>query len=78
MGEEIEIWCPGTESNRHAPFGARDFKSRASASFATRAVHIFRILPKVSLIRCAHIMVLLMIRGFRGSHSVALFTILVW
>src|SRR5438445_11797948 len=20
-------WCPGTESNRHAPFGARDFKS---------------------------------------------------
>ena len=31
-------WCPGTESNRHAPFGARDFKSRASASFATRAL----------------------------------------
>src|SRR5438105_3119956 len=30
-------WCPGTESNRHAPFGARDFKSRASASFAIRA-----------------------------------------
>jgi hypothetical protein len=33
----LEHWCPGTESNRHAPFGARDFKSRASASFATRA-----------------------------------------
>src|SRR5437868_1230080 len=30
-------WCPGPESNRYAPFGARDFKSRASASFATRA-----------------------------------------
>ena len=30
-------WCPGPELNRHAPFGARDFKSRASASFATRA-----------------------------------------
>ena len=36
-GVRREIWCPGTESNRHAPFGARDFKSRASASFATRA-----------------------------------------
>jgi hypothetical protein len=33
----LQHWCPGTESNRHAPFGARDFKSRASASFATRA-----------------------------------------
>ena len=32
-----EVWCPGPELNRHAPFGARDFKSRASASFATRA-----------------------------------------
>ncbi len=30
-------WCPGRELNPHAPFGARDFKSRASASFATRA-----------------------------------------
>src|SRR3954447_17552574 len=30
-------WCPGTESNRHVPCGTRDFKSRASASFATRA-----------------------------------------
>jgi hypothetical protein len=30
-------WCPGPELNRHAPFRARDFKSRASASFATRA-----------------------------------------
>src|SRR5204863_8878897 len=35
--DAILEWCPGTESNRHAPFGARDFKSRASASFATRA-----------------------------------------
>ena len=32
-----DLWCPETESNRHAPFGARDFKSRASASFAIRA-----------------------------------------
>jgi hypothetical protein len=31
------IWCPGTESNRHDSFESRDFKSRASASFATRA-----------------------------------------
>jgi hypothetical protein len=30
-------WCPGPELNRHEPFGSRDFKSRASASFATRA-----------------------------------------
>src|SRR6266567_3165331 len=30
-------WCPGPESNRYVPFGTRDFKSRASASFATRA-----------------------------------------
>ena len=34
---EVE-WCPGSESNRHAPFGAPDFKSGASASFATRAL----------------------------------------
>jgi hypothetical protein len=30
-------WCPGSESNRYVPLGTRDFKSRASASFATRA-----------------------------------------
>jgi hypothetical protein len=30
-------WCPETELNRHVPFGTRDFKSRASASFAIRA-----------------------------------------
>jgi len=30
-------WCPGRESNPHGPFGPRDFKSRASANFATRA-----------------------------------------
>src|SRR5205823_7596845 len=33
----ISAWCPGPESNRYVPFGTRDFKSRASASFATRA-----------------------------------------
>ena len=31
-------WCPGSELNRYVPFGTRDFKSRASASFATRAL----------------------------------------
>src|ERR1035441_4670165 len=30
-------WCPETESNRHGAFAPRDFKSRASASFAIRA-----------------------------------------
>src|SRR4051812_38231094 len=41
-------WCPGPELNRHAPFGARDFKSRASASFATRAglaIHCHTAIP---------------------------------
>ncbi len=31
-------WCPETESNRHVLLGTRDFKSRASASFAIRAL----------------------------------------
>src|SRR5947208_3041020 len=31
------MWCPETESNRHGAFAPRDFKSRASASFAIRA-----------------------------------------
>ncbi len=31
-------WCPGSELNRYVPFRTRDFKSRASASFATRAL----------------------------------------
>src|SRR5271169_3822436 len=30
-------WCPGPELNRYVSFETRDFKSRASASFATRA-----------------------------------------
>jgi hypothetical protein len=30
-------WCPGSESNRYDSLESRDFKSRASASFATRA-----------------------------------------
>src|SRR5437879_9300630 len=30
-------WCLGPESNRYVPLETRDFKSRASASFATRA-----------------------------------------
>jgi hypothetical protein len=32
-----ERWCPETELNRHVLLGTRDFKSRASASFAIRA-----------------------------------------
>ena len=31
------MWCPETESNRHVRLRTRDFKSRASASFAIRA-----------------------------------------
>ena len=31
-------WCPETESNRHVLLRTRDFKSRASASFAIRAL----------------------------------------
>src|SRR5215469_7425755 len=33
----LNLWCPGPESNRYVLLGTRDFKSRASASFATRA-----------------------------------------
>ncbi len=32
------MWCRGRGSNPHAPFGARDFKSRASANSATPAL----------------------------------------
>jgi integrase len=32
------MWCPGWESNPHVPLRTRDFKSRASANFATRAL----------------------------------------
>ena len=30
-------WCPGRDLNPHSPCGEKDFKSFASASFATRA-----------------------------------------
>src|SRR5271169_445271 len=40
-------WCPGPESNRYVSFETRDFKSRASASFATRASLIFKDLLNV-------------------------------
>jgi hypothetical protein len=30
-------WCPGWDLNPHSPYGKRDFKSLASADFATRA-----------------------------------------
>ncbi len=37
-------WCPGPELNRYVPFGTRDFKSRASASFATRALGAIKLI----------------------------------
>ncbi len=30
-------WCPGRDLNPHSPCGEKDFKSFASADFATRA-----------------------------------------
>src|SRR5262249_24643509 len=35
--KRIPLWCRRPESNRHGPFGPRDFKSRASTNFATPA-----------------------------------------
>src|SRR5260370_14614238 len=59
-------WCPETESNRHVLLRTRDFKSRASASFAIRALgasvilhtpfqhlHSCRLRRRSSLERCA-------------------------
>ena len=37
LRKDISRWCRGWESNPHAAFAARDFKSRASANFATPA-----------------------------------------
>jgi hypothetical protein len=37
---KVQSWCPETESNRHVLLGTRDFKSRASASFAIRAMSL--------------------------------------
>ena len=31
-------WCPGRDLNPHSPYGETDFKSVASAGFATRAL----------------------------------------
>ena len=31
-------WCPGWDLNPHSPCGKKDFKSFASADFATRAL----------------------------------------
>jgi hypothetical protein len=36
-GGEQYLWCPGWELNPHSPCGKTDFKSVASADFATRA-----------------------------------------
>src|SRR3989442_894672 len=33
-----DVWCRGRGSNPHAPFGTRDFKSRASSNSATPAL----------------------------------------
>jgi hypothetical protein len=40
--------CRGRESNPYAPCGAQDFKSCASASFATPARLVFSTLPRLS------------------------------
>jgi hypothetical protein len=41
MEEMMEMtdskWCPGRDLNPHSPSGEKDFKSFASAGFATRA-----------------------------------------
>jgi hypothetical protein len=42
MPSPIKCWCPGPELNRYVSFETRDFKSRASASFATRAREGFK------------------------------------
>ena len=34
---KASYWCPGWDLNPHSPYGKRDFKSLASADFATRA-----------------------------------------
>ena len=39
-GEFPRNWCRGWESNPHDPCGSRDFKSRASVSFATPATRL--------------------------------------
>jgi hypothetical protein len=49
MSETARVkWCPGPELNRYVSFETRDFKSRASASFATRAV-VHKQLTAISL-----------------------------
>ncbi len=35
--KSFRIWCPGRDLNPHDPFESTDFKSVASADFATRA-----------------------------------------
>lgn len=37
MSHKSISWCPGWDLNPHSPCGKRDFKSLASADFATRA-----------------------------------------
>jgi hypothetical protein len=34
---QLNSWCPGRDLNPHSPCGEKDFKSFASADFATRA-----------------------------------------
>ena len=42
----LENWCRGRESNPHVLFRTQDFKSCASASFATPAWGIYVILAR--------------------------------
>ncbi len=37
MAVGFGVWCPGRDLNPHFPFEKTDFKSVASADFATRA-----------------------------------------
>src|SRR5262245_26482116 len=37
----VACWCPGRDLNPHSPCGEKDFKSFASADFATRAYGIY-------------------------------------
>jgi len=42
MGAKLLIlWCPEPDSNRHGPFGPRDFKSRVSTKFHHPGVNHF-------------------------------------
>ena len=61
-------WCPGPELNRYVSFETRDFKSRASASFATRALtdnySIVQNLVDAKPVRCLSLSTVLSVLGY--------------